>query len=172
MSKIGGFRESIANLRCKNIESRFFIPYLALDELMTREVIRQAVKDCEVTVYHLDEVVETIIEGAKRAFATLVLIGKGPYISHFIEKDQLQRSKWDDRLPFSTDSLGLILSDEDTVRDFCEKQWNFWHRSSLEKFITSNLILISFCRLSKTEKSTMAALAPFTRHCFTQAIMN
>lgn len=57
-----------------------------------------------------------------RVFAILLLIGKGTFIQHFLQHDQL----WDSKLPFISDrSFPLTTGDDSFFESFCRKQWHF-----------------------------------------------
>jgi hypothetical protein len=69
-----------------------------------------------------------ILQGARKCFATLVLIRHGEAIAGFFRHDSLQRSHPDDRLPYTSEILQQIFDGETTsltIKDFFEKQWEF-----------------------------------------------
>jgi hypothetical protein len=104
---------------------RHFIPQRALYKLLTREEILRLVTTCNVAPYHVNELVETIVNGARRIFAILILLkGEERFISRFVEFDDLQRSALDYKLPFSKERLKFLVPVE-TVDDFYELQWEF-----------------------------------------------
>ena len=118
-------REEIRKLRCPIDDGdRFFIPHRLLYELLSREKITNAIKECkDFPPYYLDELVEKIVRGGRRTFAILVLIkGEEGLISRFIESDNFQNSPLDMKLPFSKDVLVSLIPAE-TVDDFYETQW-------------------------------------------------
>ncbi|KAK3379118.1 kinase-like domain-containing protein [Lasiosphaeria ovina] len=118
-------RKSVISLRCKNSESRYFVPPRGLEAVVTRDAIYRALKDCAVSVAHLDEVATVIARGARRTFSILLLVGGPSEISQFIAKDSFLPFKWDEKLPLHAESLSAVLSDPIMVKEFCEKQWEF-----------------------------------------------
>ena len=57
-----------------------------------------------------------------RVFAILLLIGKGTFIQHFLQHDQL----WDSKLPFISDRCFPLTTGSDYFfESFCKKQWHF-----------------------------------------------
>lgn len=105
-----------------------------------------AVKDCsEIPSYNLQDVVAKVLKGGLRVFSILVLVGKESLISSFIESDNLQRSRLDDKLPFSADTLQSIIPDTDAASNFYRRQWEFvapvFSRSTLHRSLNSKMRL-------------------------------
>jgi hypothetical protein len=76
-----------------------------------------------VEVYELEETIATILRGARKLFAILVMIHHEAIIVDFMTKDQLQASWLDARLPFSQLELETIIPD--AAEEFYENQWLF-----------------------------------------------
>jgi hypothetical protein len=145
----------IESLRCKvdigdskndSNNDGFFVPQQQLYKLMTRDVILDAVKGCDdILVYHVDSIVEKVVRGGVRVFSILIIIGKEKFISHFIERDDLQRSRLDDKLPFSADTLQSIIPDTDAAGNFYKRQWEFvapvFSRNVLHRSLSSKIRL-------------------------------
>lgn len=128
------------NLRCENADHRWFIPQLSLSPALSKDAIRDALRDAGMHLYHLDEVVEEIVTDSVKIFAVLVLIDQVNHISKLSERGELH----DRRLPFSIDILEkqLLLT---FPKDFYEKQWELatptFHRGTINKFINGRFVL-------------------------------
>ncbi len=117
-------RDQLLSLRPRvGGEDRYIIPHQALHRLMTRDVVLDAIKNCEdIPVFHQDSTVDAIMRGGRKIFSVLVLLkGEEWSITKFREHDQLQNSRLDARLPFSIDTLNLIVLE--IADEFYEKQW-------------------------------------------------
>ncbi len=65
---------------------------------------------------------EEIWRNCIRVFAILLLIGKGTFIQHFVQHDQL----WDSKLPFVSDrGFPLTTGIDSFFEPFCRQQWHF-----------------------------------------------
>jgi hypothetical protein len=121
-------RNKICALRRENIEKRCFIPRQSLYEVMTRDAIRDAVRDVLEQggngFHHLDELVQSIVGGARRVYAILLLIRHTAYASDFIGNDQFQDEtiQLDHKIPFSQEILEGFLPRLVAV-EFYKQQW-------------------------------------------------
>lgn len=103
---------------------RSFIPNKSLFNLLTEERIRAAVASSnKVLPYEVEELVKSILRGARKIFAILVLLkGEEGHISHFVRSDGFRKIALDHKLPFSEDALNQILP-PDAAHDFYHIQW-------------------------------------------------
>lgn len=121
-------RNSIERIRFVNVnfEHRYFIPEAALFEVVSEPAIKMSLRSFGVPVYEIRDLAISILQGARKCFAILILIGRGEAISNFFRRDSLQRSYPDDRLPYTLGKLQQIFEDESTsstISHFLEKQW-------------------------------------------------
>ncbi|KAL9032562.1 MAG: hypothetical protein Q9180_006432, partial [Flavoplaca navasiana] len=118
-------RDAIHLLRWECADSRSaFVPAASLDEVLTVEKIRSTLRTSMVQLHRENEAISTIRYGGQKTFAILVMIHKPHSIIAFVEKDQLQTTAIDSRLPYSKADLDKILPVADSV-DFFERQWEF-----------------------------------------------
>ncbi len=116
---------SISKIRRKNaVDYRYFIPSHRVREVMTSESVRKVLLDSQMEIYHVNEAVEIIKNGAWNVFAILVLIRQPRSIISFIKDDRMQRGPIDHHLPFELIKLKELL-DEMVAQDFHDKQWEF-----------------------------------------------
>ncbi|PMD49796.1 kinase-like protein [Hyaloscypha bicolor E] len=116
-------RDSIDGLRCKNYQSRYFVPRQSLVKLLQTDIIQSELRGI-VPLHQLPEIVQTIFRKGQLIFAILVLIDHLEYIAKFIESDQLQPNWLDHRLPFDQQTLETMMEAVPASR-FYEKQWEF-----------------------------------------------
>lgn len=91
---------------------------------MASESVRKVLLDSQMEMYHVNEAVEIIKNGAWNVFAILVLIKQPRRIVSFIEDDRMQRGPIDHHLPFELTKLEELL-DPMVAQDFHDKQWEF-----------------------------------------------
>lgn len=139
-------RTLLVDSRLKNSDGHYFVPNSTVITLVTTTSVRNTLKDCGVIVQSLDELVKTIIEGARTVFAVLVLIRQVQQASRFVRHDQFQSPlvHIDHKLPFSLENLNQILG-LTTAREFFERQWEFaapiFSRRLLPRCLTGDTIL-------------------------------
>lgn len=123
---MASLKEEIQSLRCESSDRRSsFVPEGALDNIITIEKIKSALRSAKAQLDREQETLELILKGGKKTFAILVSIYRTERIVDFIETDQLQASKIDSKLPYSSRAdLGRILPKADAA-EFFEKQWEF-----------------------------------------------
>lgn len=120
-------KDSIDSLRVENHECRTFVPQNSLFQLLTREKIEDMCSNITGASQQgtQDDVVTTIMGGARRIFAILILCDHPEFIINFIKTvDQFQPSELDHRLPFDINTLQRVLP---SVRadKFHKIQWEF-----------------------------------------------
>ncbi|KAL8923159.1 MAG: hypothetical protein Q9172_003256 [Xanthocarpia lactea] len=118
-------RQAIVSLRLKNFEFRNFVPYRALYGLMDSAFVGSVVEACDMPVFRKEEVIRIVLNGARRLFAILLLLGQQSSILRFIEKDQFQFIRLDDKLPLTLPVLKEILLSDTTAEEFSDLQWEF-----------------------------------------------
>lgn len=140
-------KDLIDSLRVENHECRTFIPQNSLFQLLTREKIEDMWSHIASASQQgiQDDVFTTIMGGARRIFAILILCDHPEYIINFIKTvDQFQPSELDHRLPFDINTLQRILPDV-RAEKFHKLQWEFSapHLSStgIPRCLESKIIL-------------------------------
>ena len=93
-------------------------------------------------IYHVNEAVETIRNGAWNVFAILILIKQPQCIVSFIEDDRMQRGPVDHHLPFELTRLEELL-ERVVAQDFHDKQWEFT-ASSFSGSVFTRVLLDDF----------------------------
>ncbi|KAL4953187.1 hypothetical protein BDW69DRAFT_165856 [Aspergillus filifer] len=113
--------------RCQrvNYAGQPFVSHRMLTDQLTSEVIEGAVSKTKLERYNIREVTDTIMRGAQKTFAILVLINKPASIVSFIEKDNFQPIALDSRLPFDREALHERLEHDYLVEKFYEQQAQF-----------------------------------------------
>lgn len=116
--------ERINKIRVENSACKKFVPETELYEILSRESIAPLIGD--FTPFHYaKEVVDFIVNNARKTFSILILINRIHYIGHFIKNDDFQARHIDDLLPFTKERLHHILEDDHMVEMFYERQWEF-----------------------------------------------
>ena len=90
---------------------------------MTADNVFREISNSDIEVRHREEAVQTILAGARKTFAILVIIHQVSRITAFMNRDQLLTSTIDDKLPFSLSQLQEIMRHD--ADEFYEKQWEF-----------------------------------------------
>ena len=113
---------------------------------MTKEALLEVFLDSKLAVYHLEELVHDVLEGARQIFGILILVRRPECISNFIRNDrfQYQLSHLDHKTPFQYEILGKILP-KDIATDFYETQWEFtapvFTRRVLPRFLEEDTVM-------------------------------
>lgn len=121
MSELETLKDRIDGLRCKNYQSRYFVPRQALLKELSQDVVKRELK-VTVPLHQLDEMAQAVFRRGRLIFAILVLIDRLHYMIKFIEDDQLQPDQLDHKLPFGLQTLEKMMKPIDATR-FHEKQW-------------------------------------------------
>lgn len=121
-------RKQIQSLLCKvdgEGWDRKFVPRQALYELLTRDVVFDAIDKQEaIEWYHKDKFTDWIMRGGRRIFAILVVMkNEESSISYFISHDSFKETPLDEQLPFSVEVLNSI--NREIASDFYDRQWEF-----------------------------------------------
>ncbi|KAL2839736.1 hypothetical protein BJY01DRAFT_250336 [Aspergillus pseudoustus] len=116
----------LTRIRIENKQCKKFIPedelfrLLAVSESQIKQVLKGVLPREDV-----GEVADVITTRARKVFSILVLNNHARHIRSFITSDQLQHADLDTALPFDKSKLRRIMSDEDAVEAFYERQWEF-----------------------------------------------
>lgn len=140
IQNLNALKLRLKNLRRENSDHRWFIPLLALREVLLEDIIRKALQDTGIKSYYLDEMANHILPDGVKIFAILVLTDQAALTSKFIEEGEFH----DQRLPFSLNILGKQLS-LPSAKDFYEKQWELtaptFYRGTIHKSLNDRSIL-------------------------------
>jgi len=120
--------ENIEDIRIKNVDGQYFVPKAALSDVVSESAVMDCLKSLGVANHEIIDLTDGILRGAQKCFAILVLIGHERRISAFFQRDSMQTSSPDDRLPYTSETLQHILGEEATgrvIKQFLEKQWEF-----------------------------------------------
>ncbi|KAJ3486614.1 hypothetical protein NLG97_g6578 [Lecanicillium saksenae] len=112
----------------ENLEGDHFVPEAALLDLVCESHVKQSLLEIPTPAQEIQYLTDSILRGARKCFAILVLIGRSAAISRFFQRDSLQLSCPDDRLPYTSETLQKIFEKDTTgltVKRFLEKQWMF-----------------------------------------------
>lgn len=124
-------RSALDDLELENTDQKVFIPFKALQGLLTPDMVTELVRDLadggHLDVFEQHEIVHRILNNGLRVFATLLSISRPELIRRFIEIDHFSHIQFDSRLPLPISTLrkDWILEDEATCRRFYQKQWRF-----------------------------------------------
>lgn len=118
-------KDSIGCLRLANSEFRYFIPEVALFQLLTKnkveEICKHMISTSRPEVH--DDLITTIVSGGRKVFAILILCDHPEAIIDFINVvDQFQPSSLDYKLPFDINTLQRVLTNI-RAKKFHEVQW-------------------------------------------------
>ncbi|KFA80177.1 hypothetical protein S40288_09977 [Stachybotrys chartarum IBT 40288] len=108
-----------------NHEGRNFIPAAELEDILSESSVMPSLLHLGVPAGEIQGLCHSILQGARKCFAILILIGRGDAISSFFRHDSLQQSHPDDRLPYTVDALQKILQVDASsldIKEFIEKQ--------------------------------------------------
>ncbi|KAF2826432.1 kinase-like protein [Ophiobolus disseminans] len=113
-------RDSLRKQRVLNYERHFFVPEGSLEPLITAQAVRDSLTACNISAWNVDTIQTTILSGARKTFAILVLINQESNILRFIEHDDFQDQPLDSKLPIPLDSLMRIIPH--AAEEFFEEQ--------------------------------------------------
>lgn len=121
----------IRKLRCKNADSRYFVPQGQLRAIFdtknntenNTDNIKAALRANGIETHEITKTVDFILHRAQTIFAILLTIHEVDAITRFICNDQLQLQSLDQRLPYPEGSLKFLS--EETADKFYEAQWEF-----------------------------------------------
>ena len=115
---------------------------------LPKSTITASLKSLSIRSYELLDLSNSILLGARKCFAILILIGCEEAIADFFRRDSLLQSRPDDRLPYSSEALQQIFAEDGNglrVADFLEKQWEFaipiMHKNMIFRELDTEVIL-------------------------------
>jgi hypothetical protein len=143
-----------------NFEKRHFIPEAALIEVISEPSVKCSLRSVGVPFHEVADLTGSILRGARKCFAILILIGHGREISGFFRHDSMQKSSPDERLPYSLETLLQIFEKDATslmIQDFLERQWEvaipIMHQNMICRELDTRAILPFLCEESAGQGS-------------------
>ena len=118
---MASLKRSIQGCRVRNYEGCYFIPQQALFEVINEKTVRKACTP-HVKPGDLGEMVDTIMMGARKVFAVLVVIDYIEDIYKLIPTDHFQASPFDHKLPLTIEYLESLLP-KLHAEEFYKNQW-------------------------------------------------
>lgn len=112
-------RGKIQELRRQNAYNQLYIPEQQLFLIITHEVVHAEFKRIQISPYLLEELTRTIMVGARKVFAILVLIEEVRLVRDLINRDKFQ----DYCLPLQPQDLKDW--DAAVTINFYDTQWQF-----------------------------------------------
>ena len=112
-------------LDIENFERRYFIPFEKVQQLFTREKVRDLLKTHNIKFYDRDDVTKAILHRGRKVLAILASIQEIGAITRFVERDNLGGIPLDAMLPLDETALASIFPQENLRRNFFRKQWRF-----------------------------------------------
>ena len=119
-----------------NVDGHWYVPRLALDQILNKNTISNIVSNEELTAHNNDPAlavsslprqVDKIHSKAKRAFAILIHLGR-EYLRHIVDlfrHGDFMYSEIDHHLPLTKDVLLLCKFDMNHAGAFQSAQWHF-----------------------------------------------
>ena len=125
MSALETMKDLIRSQRRINTERRRFLPQDAVDKISTESNVCTVLKECQVSLYQVEELARNILQGARRIFMVLVLIDEPKAILRFVKYDQFRQGNdlLDSKLPLTDLELSDVLGETTLVEKFAEAQW-------------------------------------------------
>lgn len=141
MSTLRNLRKKLRYLRVKTADAKYFVPMGSLDVVLDEATVKKALEDIfresvdspyHEQFYKRDELTEIIVSGGRKLFSILLILELEQSIHNFVEKDQLQTSGLDAKLPIKIEALNNIFeipgseeSQSEDARAFFAQQWEF-----------------------------------------------
>jgi hypothetical protein len=118
-------RKQIRDLRRRiGLGEEAFVPQKPLYRLLSPDVVSTTLRQNGISAFHIDSLMDKILKGGQKIFAILVLLkGEESKILDFVKHDQLATSSLDSRLPYTLETLTIIVPD--IAHEFYEIQWEF-----------------------------------------------
>ena len=122
---MNNIRSDILLLQICNFESRHFVPYKSLCNLMNRDVVAEVIRSCDFPVFRKPEIVEIVMRGARRILAVLIILRQENRFLRFIATDHFRTIDLDCKLPLPLTDLSKILEMAVVAKEFYDLQWTF-----------------------------------------------
>lgn len=120
---INELRVSILDIRRRNYDLRSFVPQDALHRLLTLPVVLSTLKSSGLNASRLNELAQSVHQGARKVFAILVILRQIQRTPDFVVQDQFQDI--DHQLPFDLDELERTIPQRSIAKEFYDQQWQF-----------------------------------------------
>lgn len=164
--ELSGLQRKVEQIRVENCYGQKFVPEDGLRNIITREVLSQALSHMSPN-YFVQELTEYIIQGAVKVFTILLMINHVAQITTFVESDQFGANCVDNQLPFDKSRLHDIFEDEYVANLFHEKQWEYTAPVFTGAIMPRGLerwTILPFIRETHTDDGGFGALFKLTIH--------
>ena len=113
------------NFKLENCDYKLFVPFPKLQVLFTREKLLELVQQCDLKFYIVEEIINRVLEGGLRTFATLAAIRNIESMEKFIKTDHYSGSPLDAKLPLDQADLPKYFSNQNKGEQFYHEQWTY-----------------------------------------------
>ena len=113
-------RERIREQQLVTAYQRRFFPDAALSEVITEQVVVDVISFTAIAIHQQQELVEFVLDRAKKIFCILVCLREVQYINDFSQSDGV-----DFGLPFTVENLKEIGLSGTTAKEFYFMQWEY-----------------------------------------------
>lgn len=120
---INELRVSILNIQQMNYDLRSFVPQDALHRLLTLPVVLFTLQSSGLDASRLNELAQSVHQGARKVFAILVILRQIQRTPDFIVQDQFQDI--DHQLLFDLDELERMIPQRSLAKEFYDQRWQF-----------------------------------------------
>jgi serine/threonine protein kinase len=100
---------------------RKFIPHHRVDEILTDDAVIDVLREYELEPWVFDRTKNKVLDGGKKTFAILLLLGEGRRICAFVEQEQYSNAGLDAKLPLELSAAEAYVGDR--ADDFVLYQW-------------------------------------------------
>jgi hypothetical protein len=106
-----------------NVKSlnRKFIPQHRVDEILTDNAIIEVLQEYALKPWEFERAKSQILDGGKKTFAILLMLGEGKRICAFVEQEQYSNAGLDAKLPLELSAAKAYVGDR--ADDFELRQW-------------------------------------------------
>lgn len=116
-------RQEILQSRIRTTSNRYFIPASALQQIVTKNSVQVALNIQNYPLHRRQEALDYVMNGGKRVFGILAIMGKLRLLINFVEHDPLHLVQLDAKLPLQESALRKILLEDSA--EFFGLQWEF-----------------------------------------------
>lgn len=113
-------RERIREQQLVTAYQRRFFPDVALEEVITKQVVVDVISFTAIAIHQQEELVEFVLDRAKKIFCILVCLREVRYIDGFSRCDGVDLG-----LPFMVENLKEIGLSDTTAEEFDLMQWEY-----------------------------------------------
>jgi hypothetical protein len=104
---------------------RRFVPEGVIQGCLNDDQLKDALSTSNIDKVLQREAEEEIRRGGHKTFGVLVLMREEHLIVNFLQRDQLLRTRLDERLPRQIEELVVTLGSKERADEFYESQWQF-----------------------------------------------